>query len=93
MWIHLCIATATIALGLVVRLPLHDWLAIVIAIALVIVSETLNTATECLGDAITDQPNQQIGLAKDAGAAAVLLASVAAATIGLIVFLPYLWRT
>ena len=91
MWIHLGVATATIALGLMVQLTSHEWLAIVIAIALVMVSETFNTAVECLGDAITDQMNNQVGLAKDAGAAAVLLASMAAVVIGLLVFLPHCW--
>ncbi len=58
------------------------------AIALVWVTEALNTAIEFLADAAVPDPHSLIKHAKDVAAGAVLLASVAATVIGALVFLP-----
>jgi diacylglycerol kinase len=61
-----------------------------LAVALVWLSEAFNTAIERLGDAVTDEPHPQIGLAKDVAAAAVMFAVIGAAAIGISVFGPHL---
>ena len=60
------------------------------AIALVWLAEALNTAIERLADAITLEPNENIGYAKDVAAGAVLAAAIISAVIGLTIFVPHL---
>lgn len=67
-----------------------EWLVLVIAIALVWVSEAFNTALECLADAVSKEHHPLIGQAKDIAAAAVLLAAVSSLILGGLVFVPYL---
>ena len=90
-WIH---AAATIAaLALAVRLGLQrvEWVALVLAIALVWAAEALNTAVEALADAITTEVDPRIRDAKDLAAGGVLVCAIAAAAIGLTIFGPRLW--
>ena len=53
-------------------------------------AEALNTAVEFLADEVSLEDRELIGHAKDTGAAAVLLASITSAIVGLIVFVPHL---
>jgi diacylglycerol kinase (ATP) len=53
-------------------------------------AEALNTAIERLADAVTLEPNENIGYAKDVAAGAVLAASIISVVIGLTIFLPRL---
>ena len=88
--IHLVATLAVIAAGLAVDLALAEWRWIVLAISIVWLSEAFNTAVERLGDALTDQPHPEIGIAKDLAAAAVMFAVVAAAIICISVLAPHL---
>lgn len=64
-------------------------LLFIIAIALVVIGfELLNSALEALADALAPQFHEGVGYAKDVMAAAVLAVSVAAALLGLYLFLP-----
>jgi diacylglycerol kinase len=67
-----------------------EWCALVSAIALVWAAEALNTAVELLTDLVQPERHPLAGRAKDAAAAGVLLASIGAAVIGALVFLPRL---
>ena len=55
-------------------------------------SEIMNTAIEYLADALHPEHHPEIGKAKDAAAAAVLISSLAASVVGAIVFIPKLWN-
>ena len=86
--IHLAATVAVIAAGLVRHLDTHRWLMLTIAIALVWITETLNSAIEKLADfACQRQIHPEIKVIKDISAGAVLLASIASIVIGLLVFL------
>jgi len=87
-WIHSVATLAVVGAGAWLGLPAHDWALLVVAIAMVWVAEALNTAIEFLADAAVPDPHSLIKHAKDVAAGAVLLASVAAAAIGALVFLP-----
>ena len=87
---HLLATVAVVTLGLVLKISRIEWLAILLATALVWVGEALNTALEQACDAITRERHPLIGRAKDVAAGAVLLAAIFAGVIGLIVFIPYL---
>ncbi len=88
--IHLAAAASTIALGFLLHLAAWEWCAVVLAIALVWVTEALNTAVEFVVDLVSPQRHRLAGQAKDLAAGAVLVASAAAVAIGLIVFAPKL---
>ena len=50
----------------------------------------LNTAIERLADAVTLEPNENVGYAKDVAAGAVLTAAILSAVIGLTIFVPHI---
>lgn len=90
--IHLAAAAAVIALGIWLGLTTLEWALIVAAIALVFVGEMLNTVVEVVVDLVTPQEHPLAKCAKDVAAGAILLASLAAAIIGILVLGPPLWR-
>lgn len=67
-----------------------EWCLLVLAMGLVWAAEGINTAVEALADAVAPGRDARIGLAKDLAAGGVLLAAVAAAVVGLLVFGPRL---
>ena len=89
-WIHLLATVGVVALGFFCGLNRLEWCAIVVAIALVWVTEAVNTAIEFLADEVTRERREGIGKAKDVGAGAVLLAAITSVVIGLIIFVPHL---
>ena len=88
--IHICVSIVVIALGLILQVTANDWRWLIAAMAIVLVTETLNTAIELACDAVSDKFHTQIQKSKDIAAGAVLIASTAAAIIGATVFWPYL---
>lgn len=86
--IHLVILAAVIVAALILRISLQGWIAIIIASGVVLAAECLNSAIELLCDAVSPEEHPLIGRAKDAAAGAVLIASVAAAAVGVAVLLP-----
>jgi diacylglycerol kinase (ATP) len=89
--IHLLITILVISIGLWLNIPSYHWGLIIFAIGLVWTTEAFNTALENLGDRISPDYHPVTKRAKDLGAAAVLVSSIAAATIGTLVFGPPLW--
>jgi diacylglycerol kinase (ATP) len=88
-WIHLGLTVAVIAAGYALQLQPDEWRWIVLAIALVWVAEIVNTAFEHLCDVVQPEFHVSVKAAKDVAASAVLVASIAAAIIGVMVFWPY----
>jgi undecaprenol kinase/diacylglycerol kinase (ATP) len=86
--IHCLAALAAVVLGIYTRLALTEWLWIVLAMAIVLVMELLNTAIEMLVDLISPQQQVKAGRIKDVSAAAVLISALAALSIGLLIFVP-----
>lgn len=88
--VHLLATILVCAAGVYFSLSRADWLWIVAAIVLVWSAEAFNTALEQLADALHPERHPGIGRAKDAAAAAVLIAALGAAVIGGVVFMPHL---
>ncbi|MDA3818471.1 MAG: diacylglycerol kinase family protein [Prolixibacteraceae bacterium] len=88
--IHLLVTFLVIVAGVYFDITKVEWIAILLCIGLVLVSEGMNTAIEQLGDAITKDNNQSIKKAKDVAAGAVLMAAIIAAVAGFVIFTPYL---
>ena len=90
-WIHLACALAALAASWWWRIDRLEWALVVFAVGSVLAAEAVNTAVETLADAVKPQRHPLVGRAKDLAAAGVLLAAIAAATVGLLVFGPRVW--
>ena len=88
--IHLVATVVVCAAGFSFRVSAGEWIALVVAIAIVWSAEALNTAGEFLADEISQEYRERIKQAKDIAAAGVLFAAIGAAIVGAIVFLPRL---
>ena len=88
--IQIVAAIVCIALGLLWRISAEDWRWAVLAIGMVLTAELVNTAFEHLCDVVQPELHASVKAAKDVAAGAVLVASLAAAVIGVLVFWPYL---
>lgn len=89
--IHVIVAIIVIALSFYLKIGTLDLVAVLLAIGLVLTAEVINTVIEDLIDLIHPGQHPMVGRIKDALAGAVLIAAVIAATVGLLVFLPYLF--
>ncbi len=91
-WIHAAISTLVILAAFWLRLPLRDWAVLFLTIALVWTAEFINTSLEAVVDLASPQQHPLAKVGKDVGAAAVLLASIAAVLVGLLILGPPLWN-
>jgi diacylglycerol kinase (ATP) len=78
-----------ILLGIYLGISRADWLFVVIAAALLLITECLNTAVEKLVDLVSPGYNELAGKVKDIAAGAVFIAGLASLTISILVFIPY----
>lgn len=90
--IHLIAAGLAVAAGLFLGLTHIEWSIVTICIFMVISMEAANTAIEYLTDLVSPEFHPLAGKAKDAAAAAVLIAAIGAVIAGAIIFLPKIWR-
>ena len=88
---HLITSVVVIAAGFFFGITRTEWLIIVLCIGVVIAAELFNTAIEKLVDLVSPGRHPIAGQVKDIAAAAVLVCAVAAATIGVIIFFPYVF--
>ena len=90
-WIHAVASIGILVVALWLGLERSDWAILIFTIALVWVSEFLNTAVEALVDLLSPEIHPLAKAAKDIAAAAVLIAALAAVVVGLLVLGPPLW--
>lgn len=81
-----------VILGIYFDISRLEWLALVLAMALVLVAEIANSAVERITDVLKPRINAYVKEIKDIMAAAVLLSSIAAIIVGLFVFWPYPYK-
>ncbi len=86
--IHLVAVILVGLAGRYFRLSAADWLWIIMAIGLVLITELLNTAIEKLTDLVSPEFNPLAGKVKDIAAGAVLVAAFISLITGLIIFIP-----
>jgi len=89
--IYLIVSLLVTALGIWLRLAPAEWALIIAAMAFVFAGEMLNTVVELVVDLITRDQHPLAKRAKDVAAGAVLVASIAAAAVGIVVLGPPLW--
>lgn len=91
--VHLVAALIVTLLGRYVRLTSVEWLFLVFTFMWVITTEMINTSLEAIVDLVSPERQPTAKAAKDTAAGMVLLSAIGAIIIGLIIFLPKLWRS
>jgi diacylglycerol kinase len=89
--IHAAVAVIVCLLGAWLRVTRGEWAILVLTIACVLILEGLNTALEAVVDLASPQIHPLAKIAKDVTAGTVLIAAVAAVTVGLLILGPPLW--
>jgi diacylglycerol kinase len=86
-FLHFFATAVVVAAAVILQCSLTEWCLLVLCIAGVLAAEMFNSALEVLAKAISREHDPFLGQALDIGSAAVLLASLGAAIVGLTVFL------
>jgi diacylglycerol kinase len=86
--IHIVLSTIAVFLGFSLQITFYEWLIIVFMITMGLVIETFNTGLEATTDAITKEWREEIKIAKDVSAAAMLTFAVGAVIIAGMIFIP-----
>jgi len=89
--INIFTSIAVVILGFYFHISDSEWVALVLSMGFVFVSEAFNTALEIDIDLTSPDYHPYARDTKDVAAAAVLLSVFAAVIVGLIVFLPKMW--
>jgi len=89
--IHLILSLAAVAGGWRLHISYSEWLVIISLIFIGFGFETINTAIEATTDAIDDKWRDDIKIAKDVAAGAMLIFAFGALTVAGIIFLPKLF--
>ena len=84
------IAFLVVIAGVFFEITRIEWILLILAIVVVLTLEMVNSASERVVDIIKPRAHDLIAEIKDIIAGAVLIASVGAAIIGIILFLPYI---
>lgn len=90
-WIHAAATLSVITVGSIAGLTRMEWMAVIIAMALVWSAEAVNTAFEYLCDVASPEFHPLVEKAKNIAAAAVLICAFGALLIGALVFLPHFY--
>ena len=88
--IHVTITVLVLVAGIVLRVSPVEWGVLVVCIGMVLAAEAFNSAIERVADYLTTERDDRIRDIKDLAAGAVLLCAIAAAIVGLIVFVPHI---
>jgi diacylglycerol kinase len=90
--IQAVVVIAVIVAAALLRFDLFRWAVLMLTIGTVLTAELFNTALEHTVDCAAPEENEHARKAKHAGAAAVLVASLAAVVVGSILFGTALWH-
>lgn len=88
-WLHGVATIGVIALAVYCDVSVSDWRWLIVAMGMVWVGETINTAVEYVCDVVSPDYNHAVKHAKDIAAGGVLIAAIAALVIGALTFWPY----
>lgn len=85
---EIILAMLALIASFILKISKIEFIIVILFIALVIVSEIINTAIEKVVDLYTKEYNEIAKIAKDVSASAVLTMCFFALTIGMIIFVP-----
>ena len=86
--IHAAAAVLAVAMGFLFRISPMEWIAVAIVIGMVFAAEIINSSIERTADFVKAERDDRKRDIKDLGAAAVLVCAIAAAVVGIIIFIP-----
>lgn len=86
--VHIFIAFVVGTIGYCLKLTANEWLWIIAAIGMVLMTELLNTALEVLVDLVSPEIHPKAKIIKDVAAGAVLIMAITAVIIGMVIFVP-----
>jgi len=85
---QLIIALIMTLIGFIMHLSATEWMFQTIAIGIILVAESLNTAIEKIADFVHPDYHKKIGLIKDISAGASFFAALIAIIVGLLIYIP-----
>jgi len=93
--VHMVFTVLVIILGLFLKLPLPEFLLLLIVISIVLIAEMVNTVVEIITDVFVKEEHFEAKKAKDISAAAVLLSAILSVVVGYLVIVKHFpagWR-
>ncbi|MFY0673122.1 MAG: diacylglycerol kinase family protein [Bacteroidia bacterium] len=90
--VHLIASILVLIFGVLLKVTVIEWLSLILSMAIVWVSEAINSALEYAVDLASPNYHDLAKKAKDVAAGAVLIASGFAVIIALLVFIPKLFQ-
>jgi diacylglycerol kinase (ATP) len=90
-YIHGALTVMALLFAVVLHISRTEWMVLLLATAMVWITEVINTALEKTMDLISEEVHPVIKQVKDLAAAAVLVAAIMAVVIGLLIFIPKLF--
>jgi len=90
--IYFLASAVAIVAGFYLRVSLLEWVALTFSIVLVFITEMINTAFEEMVNLMKCEYDQHCRIAKDVAAGMVLLAAFLSIIVGVLIFLPRLFR-
>lgn len=86
--IHLWITLIVVIAGLYVNLQMMEWIFIILAIHMVLITELINSVVERVIDYLRPEYHPKAKIIKDIAAGIVLLSAITSVIIGLLIFWP-----
>lgn len=86
--IHIVVTIGVVIFAILLKISVYEWIAIMLAIGLVIATEIMNSAIENMADFVSPEKHEMVKKIKDISAAGVLICAVVTLLVGLIIFLP-----
>lgn len=90
--IHLFLSLLSILIGFYLKISYFEFLLIIFLITVGLVIETINTAIEEATDAIDTKIREDIRIAKDVSAGAMLIYAIGATVMALMIFIPKIMK-
>ncbi|WP_343667064.1 diacylglycerol kinase family protein [Chitinophaga sp.] len=87
--LHFIATVIVIAAALYFHITEMQWIALLIVIGIVWITEMLNTVLEKVMDHVAPEYHPRVKWIKDVAAGAVLIAAITALAVGAIIFIPY----
>jgi len=87
-WIQIVGAVVVVSLGVFYKISTFEWIALILCMMSVLITEAINTAFEIDIDLTSPEFHPYARDTKDVAAGAVLLAVISSVLIGLLIFIP-----
>ena len=86
--LHAILVIVVLITGFYFHISKMQWAILLIVLAMVMITELINTAIEAVVDLVTDEYHELAKIAKDCGSAATFVSSILAVGLYVYVFLP-----